>query len=293
MRITNNLLQREAIAGFQHNLREMHRAYKQASSGLRFERPSEDPVATGATMRTDGRLRALEQYRRNIGLARSRLSAEEDVLDQVTDLLTRAKTLAVANAGDTANAQTREAARLEVEQLMATAVQLGNTTFQGSYLFGGQHADTPPFAADGTFDVDRPPLGERPVETSSGQLIATTHDGQTIFVDSQVFAALQELSAALAANDGAAIRSSITTLDAAFSATQNLLGEVGARVNALEVAETNVEAWSLHLQTFRSDLTEIELDEAIARLVNRQTAYEAALLANSRILQTSLTDYLR
>lgn len=294
-RITNGLLQRQTLANYQTMLRSIHEAQQQVVSGTRIHRPSDDPVAAGTVVRTDSQLRAIEQYRRNIGTARTRLSAEESVLGGLTDLLTRAKELAVANATGTANADTRAAAKAEVEQLLDEAIQLGNTRVNGSYLFGGAFDDRRPFDADGATDPDYPPrdAGGRPVEIASGHLIATQHDGGTVFIDSGVFASLRELADALGANDAGAVSASIASIDRAFGAVQDLIGEVGARQNALDMAEVNLEAWDVQLKTFRSDLSDVELEEALTRLIHQQTAYQAALAANARILQTSLTDYLR
>lgn len=294
-RITNSLLQRQTLTNYQATLRSIHEAQKQVVSGSRIHRPSDDPVAAGTVVRTDSQLRAIEQYRRNIGTARTRLSAEESVLGSLTDLLTRARELAIANATGTANADTRAAAKAEVEQLLAEAIQLGNTRVNGSYLFGGAFDDRRPFDADGAFDPDFPPrdTGGRQVEIASGHLIATQHDGGTVFIDSEVFASLRELADALGANDQDAVSASIASVDRAFGAVQDLIAEVGARQNALDMAEANLEAWDVQLKTFRSDLSDVELEEALTRLIHQQTAYQAALAANARILQTSLTDYLR
>lgn len=293
MRITNNFLQRETLAEIQRNLREVNTAYAQAASGLRVTKASDDPTAAGSILQADGKLRALAQYRRNVGAARSRLEIEESVLDQLTDLISRAREIAVGQTNATANTETRAIAREEVDRLLETVVQLGNTRFEGTYIFGGDYLDTPPFAADGSTDPARPPSGSRRVEISAGQIARTNHDGQEIFVDTGVIQALRDLSAALAADDPAAIGSAGSDLTESLDRVQSLLGDVGARMIQLDVAESNIEALETNLRTFRSDLSEVEFEEAVTKLVNRQTALQAAFAATSRILQTTLTDYLR
>lgn len=295
MRITNRLLQREALHGVQRNLRDLYDAHRQVTTGQRIQKPSDDPIAAGAAMRADAQIRAIERYARAIGGAEARLAAEEEVLDRLTDLLTRARELALANAGEPANAATRETARVEIDSILDTVVQLANTRYQGSYLFGGDFADLPPLTETGDLNPAYPagPLGRHSVEISSGHVLPVQHDAATVFLESGVVDALKALSAALAANDGDAVRDTLPSIEAAFDRTQSLLGEVGGRMNTLEVARANLSAWDVHLRTFRSDLIDAELDEAVTRLLNRQTAYQAALAANSRILQTSLMDYLR
>ena len=66
-------------------------------------------------------------------------------------------------------------------------------------------------------------------------------------------------------------------LDALYSATQTLIGDVGARMNQLEVTGANLNALEITLTTFRSDLHEIDFEEAVTELVGRQTAFQAAM----------------
>jgi flagellar hook-associated protein 3 FlgL len=295
VRITNSILQRTTLAGIQQNLREIKDATDRAVSGTRVRAASDDPGVAGTVLRADGQLRALDQYRRNIGAARSRLTAEETVLNDVTDLLSRARELAMREGGGAANEMTRSIAKAEVDQLLDTATQLANTKFDGLYLFGGDAADTPPVDAAGFFDPARPPAGARKAEVGAGQLVHTNHDAREIFGDDTrgVIAALRALSDALGNNDLDAVGAAGQAASEALDHIQILLGDVGARVVRLDIAEANIEALDTNLQAFRSDLTEVEFEEVMTELVGRQTALQAAFVATSRILQTTLTDYLR
>ena len=48
----------------------------------------------------------------------------------------------------------------------------------------------------------------------------------------------------------------------------------------------------LTLQSFRSELRDTEIDKAMVELVGRQTLYQAAMSATSRVLGLSLANYL-
>ncbi|MGH7507053.1 MAG: flagellar hook-associated protein FlgL [Longimicrobiales bacterium] len=293
MRITNNIISRQSLEGIQRNLAAMEEAQRRVTSGLRIEKPSDDPAGALGILGADRRLSALDQYGRNIGSAASRLAAEETVLDSVTGILERARSLAVSQATGTATAQTRAITKIEVDQLLSEAIALGNTQFGGAYLFGGQFADAAPFDANGATSTARPPTGSATVENHAGQQISVQHDAIEVFVDTEALAALQDLSAGLGADDTAAIGSALTRLDTAHTNVQNVLGETGANVNQLEVAKANIDSLGVTLRTFRSDLSEVEMEEAISKLVTRQTAFQAALAATSRMISLTLTDYLR
>ncbi|HET9986188.1 MAG TPA: flagellar hook-associated protein FlgL [Longimicrobiales bacterium] len=292
MRITNSILQREALSSIQRNLSAMSDAQLRAASGLRVRTSSDDPVAAAEIMRSSSGLRALDQYRRNIGAARGRLSSEEAVLDQLGDLLSRASEIGVAQAGDTSTAMSRNVALGEVNQLIEQAVQLGNTQIDGAYLFGGALADQAPVDANGLVAGWQAAVPTK-VEIASGRAIGVTHDGQEVFGDTQLLQSLKALATGLQNNDGAAIRDSLAGLSTSFDKLQDLLGEVGARTNQLDIAGSNIDALEVGFKSTKSDLGEIDLEEAMTTLVSRQTAYQAALVATSRIMSTTLSDYLR
>ncbi|MGI9625290.1 MAG: flagellin [Longimicrobiales bacterium] len=292
MRITNGLLQRAALRGLQTNLQALDRAQRQASTGVRFERPSEDPVSMGGVMQSTGRLRAIEQYQRNLSGGLSRLNTEDSVLGQLTNQLGRARQLGLGQVGATANPQTRDITKQEVDQIIDAVTGLGNTQLEGSYLFGGLTTDVRPFPPGGP-DPLNPPLGDREIEANAGLILKTNHSGSEVFIDTGALDSLYALSAALEAGVPEDIATAVTDVETAFDNIQSLVGELGARVNRLEATQENLSALEINLQTFRSDLQDVELEEAVTEMVSRQVAYEAALAANSRILNLTLTNYLR
>ena len=300
MRITNSITTQKALRTMQQSQREIARASDRVTTGLRFSRVSEDPNAAGQLMRTTGTLRALAQYRRNVDAATARVAAEESVLDQVTTVLTRAMEIGVAQGTGTASAETRLVAKAEVDQLLRFSVGLGNTRFADAYLFGGAQAAVAPFAVDETDPATlafttTSPSGEMQVEIAAGQLLSPTHDGTQVFGSASegVLASLRELSAALGANDQTAVQTALGDVRSALGGTQTLIGDVGARMNQLEVTGANLDALEITLTTFKSDLHDVDFEQAVTELVGRQTAFQAAMLATSKVMGMNLTDYMR
>lgn len=273
-------------------MRALNDAQEQASTGTRVSRPSDDPVAVAGIMQSASGLRALDQYQRNVSTAQSRLNLEDSVLGQLTDAMQRAKELAVSQGDDTASAATRTATNSEVQRLIDFVKDLANTQLSGSYVFGGQYADSAPYTGGAT-NPAKPPTGAFKVEIGTKQFVDTNHSAQEIFEDSDVVGGLQALSDALGANDTSGIRSAMTRIDAAYNEVQGLVGDLGARMNQMDVASSNLDSLSVNLQTFRSGLEDADLAASVTNLVSRQTSLQAAMLANSKILNLTMTDYLR
>ncbi len=283
MRVTNALVTRSLSRRLLENQRLLAEAQERVATGKRVRKMSDDPTAGSAIMQASAQLRGIEQYRRNVDAIGSRVDAEESALDQITQLMTRAKELGIGQLGATANADSRAAAAAEVQQLFAQALQIGNQRFGDEYLFGGNTAqDHAPF--------DPTQAGTAPRFVS---LVAGPHDGKTVFVDTRVLETLHDLGAALAANDEAGLATTMGALDRSFTGVQTLVGDIGARQNQVDTIRTQLDALEQNLDLYRSGLSEVDMEQAITEMVGRQTAYQAAMLASSKVLGLSLTDYLR
>jgi len=299
MRITNNMATQLAVSQFDISRQKLEAAQRKVTTGQAFTAASDDPTAATTVMANSGALRALDQYKRNISAGTTRLSLEENAVNQLTTILTRAKELAVSQASDNASAQTRVAALAEANQLVQQAVTLANTQVGAEFLFGGSTSDTPPFVLDTsgavyTFTASGG-AGSRQVEIAAGQRASTGHDGVQVFgtMASGALKSLQDFATAL--NTGLRDNISVTlpALDTAMDRTQTTLGEVGARQNQMQIAQSNVSAFSQNLIALNSDLQDVDLETAMTELISRQTAYQAAMAATSRVMSLNLTDYLR
>jgi flagellar hook-associated protein 3 FlgL len=305
MRITNALITRDTIARLTQNSAKLAEAQDRVSTGLKVKTMSDDPTAGSAIMQASSSLRAIGQYRTNVGKVGSELDAEDSALGQITDLMTRAKELAVANSGANASQQSRTAAAQEVKQLIAQVVQIGNTKVGDAYLFGGASSpSTPPFDLTQTaqpplyvtldaLGVPQPAQGMRAVEIATGQTMLGAHDGDTVLVKTGVLQSLQDLYDGLTNNSPTAVTTAMGSLDVSFSGVQTLVGDVGARRNQVDTVQSSLDAFQSNMETVKSGLSEVDMEQAMTEMMARQTAYQAAMLASSKVMGLSLTDYLR
>lgn len=297
MRVTTTQTQRATLVHLQGNLKRLLTTQTQSATGRRFENASDDPAAAADVLRADTRLAAYRQYTRNLDAAIARGSAEDRVLGQMATLIDRASELAIAQASDSANGETREIAKVEVDQLLRNMLSLGNTRFGEGFLFGGTRADqapltdtpngTPPFIADNTT------LGDPELEIGDGVTAVPVHNAHQVFRDTDVLTTLRDLSTALADDDPVDIRAAIGRLQEVQTEVQRLTGETGARVNQFEAARNEVAEATLDTRVLRSQVADIDIAEAVANFSQAQTAYQAALSAASRVINLNITDYLR
>ncbi|MBX3018301.1 MAG: flagellar hook-associated protein FlgL [Bdellovibrionaceae bacterium] len=139
----------------QKNRTDMSDLQNQAASQKRLNKPSDDPVGAARVLATRTEDRGLNQFVKNIHQARSFLDMTDQALNEMSDLLVRAKELAVQQANDAgANPETRQVAALEIGQTFSQAVQIGNRKLGERYIFGGFKTTTSPFNQAGDYKGD-------------------------------------------------------------------------------------------------------------------------------------------
>jgi flagellar hook-associated protein 3 FlgL len=321
MRVTTAGQTQTIIARLQTASQRLAAAQQRAVSGRRIETLSDDPTAGAALMQVAGGLRGVTQYARNVDRLKGSLDAEDSVLQQLGDLTARARELGVAANSASSSASARAASAQEVRGLLLQATALGNTRFGDGFLFGGMSNDgRPPFAGDaapwvptdpppagsppGTPAAPRYPAGELAVEAGAGgQRLLGPHDGTRVLLGrapdgspdpgAGVLPALRALLDALEGGVQADVGAALGVLERADAALQATVGDVGARQNHADALTTGLAALSDTLTRQQSDLGEVDAEEAITEMLSRQTAYQAAMLASSKVMGVSLADYLR
>ncbi len=313
LRITNSALIRTALADVQRQRARLFRAQEQAASGLRVNRPSDDPSAASAALLLRSGLDATEQYDRNLTQARSRIAAVDSALSATADVLIRARELAMTGANDTNDATSRALVAEEVEALHARLLSEANARSAGGYVFGGFAASTAPFQVAGPF-VDGSPApavsfvgdsNEIEVTIDEGVTVRATRDGRDVFLGDadgdgsvdpgreNLFALLGDLRDALQADDRAAIAATLTRVDTAQTQISVARTDVGATQTRLDAWQDRLAERSVDLASRLSLVQDADATEVFTALVNEETALRAALSSAERLIQPTLLDFLR
>ncbi len=168
-------------------------------------------------------------------------------------------------------------------------------------MFGGDQNTTAPFGSTGagaTIDyTSTNPQGQRSIAIAPGQSIASTHDGTQVFVSSGVLDSVKQLARSLdpasATYGQTGTSDALNSVDSALNSLQTLIGETGANENELSTTTQNLAALKTNVTTFQSDLQGVDIEQAMTELTTRQTAYQAAMLAMSKVSDLTLTNYLK
>ena len=319
-RITSGFFSRQAVFLLNNNLSALSKTQVRLSSGQNINRPSDDPVGLTRILDLTNTLSTDARYAKNVQDAISETNTADAALDNMVTLIQRVQELTTQAASFTNNQDGRNAIGLEVDQIINQLVQLGNTDIAGKYLFGGMRTDTPPFTRTGDdITYTGTPAAQnwqRPVEISKGVQLTVNLNGDQLLGNAQVTTAGPPLPPAFSAgsqglfktlielkqdllngsgepNQLTEIRNRLDELSTDMNtilARQSVVGAVG---NRLELTRGRIEERKSILTQHYSGIQEVNMPELTANLNYQQNVLQASLSVTARMMQLSLTDFLR
>lgn len=264
------------------------------ASGSSVTVGSDDPVAAGQSLRMQASLDRIDTWIANIDLAEGRQNAMDSALQEMSDLLTSASTIANQGASSaTTSADSLAALAAEVEALTTRLQAIANSESAGSFLFGGTASSEPPFVFSGDDTTYRGTTSAQTVAITGTQSTEMTLPGQSIFLSPvNAFDTLNELRDALLAGDTAAVSSAMSTIQAIASNLYQVQARVGAATKAMESVRSILDSLGIATRTDLSTAADTDMAEASVRLSAANVAYEAALEVATRIADPTLLDFL-
>ena len=148
LRITQNQMYTSSVFNMNQNLGNLMESNLQASSQLKINRPSDDPVGAGRVISYRASIDQLGLYKDNINAALGWLGTADSVLSSegsVMTLLTRMKELAEQGATETYTKLNREQISMELREDFKQLINLSNTRFEGRSIFAGHKTDGPAY----------------------------------------------------------------------------------------------------------------------------------------------------
>ncbi|MFN3358054.1 MAG: flagellar hook-associated protein 3, partial [Pseudomonas sp.] len=181
MRISTQQFFETSASKYQNNYSGVVKAQEQASSGVRVQTASDDPVAAQRLLMLQQQKDMLAQYSGNITSIQNTLTNEESVLTAINTTLQAGSQLALRAGGVTSDAD-RKSISVEVGALEEQLLGLLNSKDSaGNYLFSGSKTDTPPYSRnnDGTYSYQGDE-NELSLQVSETLNVRTSDTGKTI-----------------------------------------------------------------------------------------------------------------
>ncbi|MBC87520.1 MAG: flagellar hook-associated protein 3 [Bdellovibrionaceae bacterium] len=162
------------------NRSEMSELQNNAATQKRVTKPSDDPVAAARVLTSRVDVQGQDQYMKSTNYAKSFLEFTDQSLGDLSDLLVRAKELALGQSSDgSANEQSRRVVGTEVEQLYNQMVHIGNRKHGDRFIFGGFKTTQAPFNIEGNYQGDG---GEMLIHVDKDSFVSMNVPGNKVFL---------------------------------------------------------------------------------------------------------------
>ncbi|HEV2061502.1 MAG TPA: flagellar hook-associated protein FlgL [Solirubrobacteraceae bacterium] len=296
-RITEGMLGRRLLTDLRASTQRIATAQRHIASGRRLERPSDDPLGTHNALRLRSELAGIAQDRRTISDTRGWLETTDSALATMTDVVHRARELALQGANGTLGQAERNKIADEIDQLVEMAKSAANTSYGGRYVFAGQETDTAPYAA-GAGDAYSGDSAAIARQIGPGVAVRVNVTGDQVLGsgggDGKLLSTLRTLAADLRSGNLTGVRGpALTTLQSNLEDVTSARGVIGAMTTRLESAEARLSQVQQSTVSLLSETEDTDIAKAMIELTTQQNVYHAALKSGQALVQPSLLDFLR
>lgn len=279
----------------------------QVSAGKQVISPSDAPDQAAAIQRLKSVLNHQDSYLKALTTVKARLEGEDSNLQSVSDMLIRAKELAVQSANDTLNPANRKALAVELKGLRDQMLSLANSRdTNGNFLFAGSRVKQAPFAQDAigqvTYKGDQTRMqvrvGEQrtiPLNRSGAEtfvpIVRTDASGQKTARD--FFGVMDDLIAGVTTSDRNALQRGVGEMDNLLNGVSLARANVGTDLNVVEQQTQAIDETKLTLKTTLSNVEDLDMAEAITKMNKQMLSLEASQSSFAKITQLNLFNFIK
>jgi flagellin len=227
--------------------------FRRLSTGLRISTAADDAAGLAISERLRSQIRSLDQAKRNANDGISLVQTAEGALNEVSNILTRLRELAVQSSNGSVSNQDKDTLDQEFQSLVSEINRIGSSTeFSGIKLLDGSTSSVNFQVGFGTSaSIDQ-------ISVSLSPALSTTLSLNALDIGS-----------------GGATTTAITNIDTAINTISGLRGSLGAAQNRLGSTINNLA------------ITVENLSAAESRIRDVDVAYETAQLTKNQILQSA------
>jgi flagellar hook-associated protein 3 FlgL len=307
MKISTRLLFDRGSAQMSNVQTQLAKSQAQLAQGKQIINASDAPNQAATIQRLKSILNKQDSYQSSLNTIKARLQGEDSTLQNVSDLLVRAKEVAVQGANDTLNAGDRKALATEMQALRDQLLSLANTKdSNGNYLFSGSRVKQPAFAE--TANGSPAYMGDQTrmnVRVGDQRSIPINRTGTDAFVpvarldaDGKTsgigfFQVMDNLITGLNTNKATDIRRGVGELDDLMQGVSLARANVGTNLNVVDQQTAVIEDTALNLKTTLSSIEDLDYASAITKMNQQMMSLEAAQASFAKVSQLNLFNYIK
>ena len=295
MRVTNNMILNNFKNNFNRNLEKMNKLQGQLASGKEINKPSDNPFLATRAMAFKTNIEQNEQYKRNIEDSIGWLDMTDSALGNMTESLHRIKELSLYGSNGTLSDNDRNIIKSEIEGMVGEFFKVGNTKYDGRYIFGGRENNNSPFAMENGIYTYKGDDRLQKVEVAENIVSEINVTGDRIYNNTgdNIGEIFKDLMDGLETGDDNLLSGAIGKLDNYTDKFLTLRAEVGTKTNGLQAALEQNNKQTLDMTEMLSKTEDVDYAQKIMEYSNMESIYKASLSTGAKSIQPTLLDFLR
>jgi flagellar hook-associated protein 3 FlgL len=307
MKISTHLMFEKATKQMTSSQTNLAKSQAQLAQGKQIINPSDAPDQASTVQRLKSILARQDSYQTALNTVQNRLQGEDSTLSSVSDLLIRAKEIAVQANNDTLSPDNRKALGVELQGLRDQMISLANTRdSSGNFLFAGSKVTKPPFisVAGGSpqYAGDQTRMsvmvGENrtmPINRTGTDAFVpvnrTMPDGTTQGVG--FFNVMDDLIKGVNTSDRPKMQGGLGELDDLLGGLSMARANIGSGLKGIDQQTGVIEDTVLNLKTTLSSVEDLDYASAITKMNQQMLSLEAAQSSFAKISQLNLFNYIK
>jgi flagellar hook-associated protein 3 FlgL len=295
MRVNPNPLP-DLLAALNDSQLRSQQASLEIASSRSINVPSDNPAAAALLVQNNDETTFTAGYQQTLTTVQGQLTTADSTLNSVVTALQRAVTLGIEGGNGTLSDSDRAAIATELQGIQSSLVSLGNTSYQGTFIFAGTKTGTAPYVLDSTAPSGVKYVGNAGVnQVSIGSQfnVAANLPGSQLFSapGNDVFLAIHNLIQAIQTNSG--IPDAVGAVGSASTYFSGQRAFYGNALNQAQSQTTYLNSAKLQLTVQQTALEGADLAAAATNLSQAGIATQATLSTISKLSQNNLFDYIK
>src|SRR3954465_15358197 len=246
MRINHNISSMIGQNSLATQQTSLTKSLEKLSTGMRINRASADAAALSVSESLRSKIRGMGRAKSNAEDGIALIQIAEGATGEVNNILQRMRELSIQSSTDTMTTTERSYTDKEFGQLMSEITRISNSaSYNGMTLLDGQ---------SGSFGVS----GGSSSVLHIGSGSSTTTDSLSITVSSMTLGSLGMSATTTSVSTAASALSSLSIIDTAIKSVNTMRSDMGAYVNRLEFAISNLGNQIYNTQDAESRIRDVD-----------------------------------
>src|SRR3954470_23655038 len=264
LRINHNISSMIGASALGQQNASLSKSLEKLSTGLRINRASDDAAGLSVSESMRSKIRGMDRAKSNAEDGIALVQIAEGATGEINNIMQRMRELAIQSSTDTMTTTERSYTDKEFGQLMSEVTRISNSaSYNGMTLLDG---------ASGSFGVS----GGASSVLHIGSGSSATTDRMSVTINAMTLGALGLSATTTSVSTASAALSSLSLIDTAIKSVNTMRSDMGAYVNRLDFAISNLSNQIYNTQDAESRIRDVDFAKETTEFTRSQILTQSA-----------------